>query len=317
MPCATTKTPALTEVLVAAAPRSPWYTVAPEVVTYSSWPLLVTSVIVFPLTDCTRPMMVGTSIVIAVAAMGEDVVFGVSPRDPRTATTSPTLIAPKLNCLPSRLYFVEELVVTVTVPVSVRSVSVEPLIPVTVPVSPPQNPPAAEPKPVLVKPLLHGDPKPPRPNDGGCSAPDGPLGDGWAASALASVTDAARVTAKPATAPITAMPSAMPARRSLLLRGCSAGGSGETGGVSQFGGSTFICEDTTIPCRPVKSVTNAPDWSNVREAAEPRLHLGDPCRERAAISNSRKQRLADVDHASRLEAAELLGGRPGPGPLRG
>ena len=95
---------------------------------------------VFPLTDWTRPITVGTTIVISVAATGDVAVFDV-PWEPRTCSTSPTVMAANETCLPSRLYFVDELVVTVTVPLSVRSVSVPPLIFVTVPVPPPQKPP--------------------------------------------------------------------------------------------------------------------------------------------------------------------------------
>src|SRR5580704_3727924 len=105
--------------------------------------------------------------VIAVAAIGDVAVFDVAPRMARTWSTSPTLIAAKFTCLPSRVYFVDELVVTVTVPASVRRVMVEPLIFVTVPVAPPQKPPPANPKPELANPLAHGAPNPPRPNDGG------------------------------------------------------------------------------------------------------------------------------------------------------
>src|SRR3984957_5107622 len=134
---------------------------------------------------------------------------------------------------------------TVSVPCRVRSVSVEPLIFVTVPVAPPQNAPA-KPDVALENPLAHGKPKPPRPNDGGCCDGD-PLGVGFAAAVVfARVMELARVTTKPAAAPTTAIATATPSNRSRpneRLGGASDG----AGGGSQLGGSTFIGQE--IPYR--------------------------------------------------------------------
>src|SRR5476651_1469888 len=100
----------------------------------------------------------------------------------RTARTSPISIALKFTCAFSRLYLVDELVVTVSVPVKVRSVIVEPLICVTVPVAPPQKPPpknAGPPKPPPLNPPPpnappHAKLDPPRgPKDGLCVEGDG------------------------------------------------------------------------------------------------------------------------------------------------
>ena len=100
------------------------------------------------------------------------------------------------------------MVVTVTVPASVRRVSVDPLILVTVPVSPPQEPP----------PKNEGTPNPAPANGArsetrsrraGRRTACGVEGDGLgllvAAVVFAAVGDAARVTIKPAVAPTTAM----------------------------------------------------------------------------------------------------------------
>ena len=95
--------PALIELNAAEAPRTPWYAVELETVTYSSCPSPVTSVTVLPLTDWTRPEMLGTSIVIAVAAIGEVAVGDVPLRLPRTATTSPTFTALSFTVACSRV----------------------------------------------------------------------------------------------------------------------------------------------------------------------------------------------------------------------
>ncbi len=142
-------------------------------------------------------------------------------------------MAPKLTCFASRLYFVVDDVVTVSVPARVRRVSVEPLTLVTVPVSPPQNPLNVAPKPALVNPPPHENPKPPRPKDGECSE-GAPLGVGVLAVVLASVTAPARLTTNPPTAPATAMATAIPTirRRPRDFTTVSSGGGG--GGGSQL-----------------------------------------------------------------------------------
>jgi len=143
------------------------------------------------------------------------------------------LIALSLTFASSRLYVVEELVVTVTVPARLRSVSVEPLILVTVPVSPPQKPPPKKdgaPNPALANGAPHPKLNPPRrPKDGLCADGDG-LGFA-AAVVFAAVGDAARVTMNPAVAPTTAMASPIPNTRMRpnSLRAGSAGGGGGGG----------------------------------------------------------------------------------------
>src|ERR1022692_1122098 len=196
--------------------------------------------------------MLGTSIVISVAATGEVAVGDVPVRLPRTATTSPTFTALNFTDCSSRLYVVEELVVTLTFPASVRSVSVEPLIWVTVPVSPPQNPPPKKegtPNPAPANSPSHPAPKPPPgPKDGRWVDGDG-LGLLVAAVAFAAVGDAARVTINPAVAPSTAMASPIPATRNRLLRlaGGSTGGGG--GGGSGKSGLISARQRTSPTCR--------------------------------------------------------------------
>jgi hypothetical protein len=143
---------------------------------------------------------------------------------------------------------VEDVVVTVTVPASVRNVRVDPLILVTVPVSPPQKPPPKKdgaPKPAPANAPPHAaEPKPPRgPKDGLRADGDG-LGL-LAAAVFAVVGEAARVTMNPAVAPTTAMVSPTPNRRTRptrLLAGSAGGGGGGGSGKSRL-----ISEKNTAP----------------------------------------------------------------------
>src|ERR1019366_476376 len=204
-----------------------------------------------PLTDCTRPEMLGTSIVTSVAAIGDVAVGDVPLRLPRTATTSPTLRALNFTVCSSRVYVVDAVVVIVPVPASVLSVRGDPLILVTVPASPPQNPPPKEdgpPNPAPANGAPHANPKPPWPPNGGLCAAGNVLGVLAAAVVFAVEGDEAWVTIKPAVAPAMAMPSPIPNRRRRppgLLAGSAGGGggggSGKSGIISTDQNSALIC----------------------------------------------------------------------------
>jgi hypothetical protein len=195
--------------------------------------------------------MLGTSIVIALAAIGEVAVGDVPLRLPRTATTSPSLRALSFTDCSSRLYVVDEVVVTVTAPASVRSVSVDPLILVTVPVSPPQNPPPKKdgaPNPAPADGAPQAKPAPPRGAREGLWADADGVGVLDAAVVFAASGDAARVTMKPVVAPTTAIVSPIPNTRSRPARlpvgstgGGGGGGSGKSGLIGTRQNSAPTC----------------------------------------------------------------------------
>jgi hypothetical protein len=205
---------------------------------------------------------------------------------------------------------VAEVVVTVSVPCSVRTVSVEPLMFVTVPVAPPQKAPA-KPEVALENPLAHGKPKPPRPNDGGCCAAD-PLGVGFAAVVFASVIELARVTTNPAAAPMTTIATATPSNHNPQ-RGWIGGGSDGAGGGSQFGGSRFIGQEIPYCADLSKVLLTRQRNQTSGAAAKSRLHLRHPRSQGAAVADSREERIAGVQRAARSEPLQLGIRQSGPG----